>query len=60
MQEVEQAIADLPAFYSTNMVHLPRTIHMEWCICKVQDFKVLNSAQVIINPGVPIDAATVD
>ena len=58
MQETAPAIADLPAFLATNAELVPRVVHMDWCVCSVKDFKVLESAHAIVNPGVSIDAAT--
>ena len=37
---------------------MPRVIHLDWCVCSVKDFKVLESAHAIVNPGVSIDSAT--
>ena len=51
-------IKDLSAFLSANGANLPRIIHMDWCVCSVKDFKVLESNHAIVNPGVPLDAAT--
>lgn len=34
-------------------------VHLEWCVCSVKDFKVLEAASAIVNPGVALDAATV-
>jgi len=34
-------------------------VHLEWCVCSVKDFKVLESSSAIVNPGVALDAATV-
>lgn len=58
MQETAPAIADLPAFLASNSELVPRVLHMDWCVCSVKDFKVLESAHAIVNPGVPLDAAS--
>ena len=58
-QETAPAISDLPAFLASNEEVIPRVIHLDWCVCSVKDFKVLESASSIINPGVALDAATV-
>jgi len=58
IQETAPAIADLPAFLASNDQLVPRVIHLDWCVCSVKDFKVLESAHAIVNPGVSIDAAT--
>lgn len=57
-QEVAPAIADLKAFLESNSAVTPRLVHLDWCVCSVKDFKVLDSAHAFVNPGVPIDAAT--
>ena len=57
-QEAAPAIADLSAFLQANQAAVPRVVHLDWCVCAVKDFKVLESAHAIVNPGVPIDAAT--
>ncbi len=57
-QEAAPAIADLTSFLAQNAAVVPRVIHLEWCVCSVKDFKVLESASTIINPGVPVDSAT--
>lgn len=56
--ESAPAIADLGSFLAQNAAVVPRVVHLEWCICSVKDFKVLESASAIVNPGVAIDAAT--
>ena len=38
---------------------VPRVVHLEWSVCSVKDFKVLESSSSIVNPGVALDAATV-
>jgi len=37
---------------------VPRVLHMDWCVCSVKDFKVLESANSVVNPGTAIDAAS--
>ena len=51
-------IVDLPAFLASQDDEIPRVIHLDWCVCSVKDFKVLDSANAYINPGVSIDDAT--
>jgi len=38
---------------------VPRIVQLDWCVCSVKDFKVLESASSIVNPGIPVDQATV-
>ena len=57
-QEAAPAIGDLGAFLAQNSAVVPRVVHLDWCVCSVKDFKVLESASSIVNPGVAIDAAT--
>ena len=57
-QEAAPAIGDLSAFLSQNSAVVPRVVHLDWCVCSVKDFKVLESASSIVNPGVSIDSAT--
>ena len=57
-QETAPAIADLSAFLTQNAAVVPRVVHLDWCVCSLKDFKVLESAHAIVNPGVPLDAAT--
>ena len=58
MCETAPAIADLQSFFLTNESLIPRSVHMDWCICSLKEFKVLDSAHTIINPGVNIDSVT--
>merc|ERR1711976_536963 len=57
-QEAAPAIGDLGAFLAQNSAVVPRVVHLDWCVCSVKDFKGLESASSIVNPGVAIDAAT--
>lgn len=59
MKESAPVIADLPAFLASNAELVPRVVHLDWCVCSVKDFKVLESAHAIVNPGVPLDAASI-
>ena len=52
------AITDLPSFLASNSEVIPRVIHLDWCVCSVKDFKVLDSSNAYVNPGVSIDEAT--
>ena len=52
------AITDLPSFLASNSEVIPRVIHLDWCVCSVKDFKVLDSSNAYVNPGVLIDEAT--
>ena len=56
--EQAPAIADLGLFLTENAAIAPRVIHLDWCVCSVKDFKVLESASAIVNPGLQIDSAT--
>lgn len=56
--EAAPAIGDLNAFLAQNSAVVPRVVHLDWCVCSVKDFKVLESASSIVNPGVSIDSAT--
>lgn len=58
-QEAVPPIVDLPAFLASQDDEIPRVIHLDWCVCSVKDFKVLDSANAYINPGVSIDEATI-
>lgn len=31
---------------------------MDWCVCAVKDFKVIESKHAYVNPGVELDAAS--
>ena len=33
-------------------------VTLDWCVCAVKEFKVVEQQSAIVNPGVPIDAAT--
>lgn len=57
-QEIAPAINDLGAFLANNAAVVPRVINLDWCVCSVKDFKVLESANAIVDPGVPIDTQT--
>ena len=60
MQEKAPAIEDLPAFLAQNEAIIPRVLHLDWCICSVHEFKVLESAHAIVDPGISIDATTTE
>ena len=57
-KEAAPAIADLSAFLAQNPNVVPRLVHLDWCVCSVKDFKVLDSAHAIVKPGVDLDAAS--
>ena len=54
-QEIAPAIGDIHTYLQQNSTDMPRVIHLDWCVCSVKDFKVLESAHAIVNPGVSID-----
>lgn len=58
-KEAAPAIGDLSAFLSQNASLVPRIVHMDWCVCSVKDFKVLESKHAFVNPGVDLDAQTI-
>lgn len=58
LREQAPAIPDLGAFFAINSNVVPRVIHVDWCVCTVNDFRVLESAHAFVNPGVPIDGPT--
>ena len=45
---------------AANNDSIPRVIHLDWCVCSVKDFKVLDSANAFINPGISLDQATTE
>jgi hypothetical protein len=49
---------NLGAFKTEQGDKLPRLVHLDWTICSVKEFKVLEVASVYVNPGAPLDAAT--
>ena len=51
-------LANLAAFKSEQGDNLPRLVHLDWTICSVKEFKVLEVASVFVNPDQPIDQAT--
>jgi len=57
-QETAPVIADFSSFLAQNGASAPRVIHLDWCVCSVKDFKVLESANAVVNPGLAIDAQT--
>lgn len=56
--ETAQAIPDLAAYQQANSANVPRVVQLEWTVCAVKDFKVIESNSAIVNPGVALDAAT--
>ena len=57
-QESAPIIGDLAGWAAQNGAVQPRIVHMDWCVCAVKDFKVLESKHVYVNPGVELDAAS--
>lgn len=57
-QETAPVISDLNDYLAKNAEVMPRVIHLDWCVCSVKDFKVLDSANAFVNPGFPLDPAT--
>ena len=57
-QETAPAITDLDAFLAANSTVIPRVVHLDWCVCSVKDFKVLESAHAFVNPGNDLDETT--
>jgi len=48
----------LAAYQQANSANVPRVVQLEWTVCAVKDFKVIESNSAIVNPGVALDAAT--
>ena len=59
-QETAPAITDLDSFLAANSSVIPRVVHIDWCVCSVKDFKVLESAHAFVNPGIDMDDATME
>ena len=51
-------LANLASIHSQHGDKVPRLVHLDWTICSVKEFKVLEVASVFVNPDQPIDQAT--
>ena len=51
-------LANLATLQKSQAADLPRLVHLDWTICSVKDFKVLEVMSVYVNPDAAIDAGT--
>ena len=51
-------MGNLPGYLAEHGANVPRLVHLDWTICSVKEFKVLEVASVYVNPDQQIDANT--